>query len=180
MRRLADDKADFLPRHVGFRPFFHAERHDAQGAERALHARHGQSGGLDADVIRARRAAANPNPFALLHRAVIGRAIGDGEIEFVFALKRLDFMLILKPLIQNFQHAEAERLGAKHAAVEQHVRRNNRLACGGFLRREELRQMVRDAGVGLEWQADFLEAGRKTFLRLRVERTGREKARHQD
>ena len=87
--RLADDQAELAAGHIDARPFFHAERHDAQRPQRPRRAGNRQAGRFDADVVRPGRAAANPHAAALLGPAVVRRAAGDGMIEVVLAFEHL-------------------------------------------------------------------------------------------
>ena len=56
---LADHQAELLARNVGFGSFLHAEWGNAQSLHRPRHSGHGGHRGLDADVVRPGRAAAD-------------------------------------------------------------------------------------------------------------------------
>ena len=171
-RGFADDQAKFLRRHVGLRAFLHAERRDAQRLDRRFHAGHGGHGSLDADVIGARGAAANPQAVAVPHPAVVGRAARDGEIEFR-AFQFLGGLAAVRrePAVEHFDHALFERGGLERAAVEQHGGRMHKRLAGHLHRRvvrgrhraglprEERGEMARDAGVLGVGQGHLRQAG---------------------
>ena len=69
---------------------------------------HRGHGGLDADIVRARDAAADADAFALPREAVVGSAARDG-VHQIFAGKHLDGGLVLRcqPAIQGLEDAIA-------------------------------------------------------------------------
>src|SRR5215207_2172926 len=122
---LADHEAELAPGDGGLRPLLHAERHDAQRLERGGQPRHGRHGALDADVVGARRAAADADAAAALGTAVVGRAARDGVVEvgrFQHAAlaERLE-AFGLEPRVEHLDDARAQHAGLHHAAVEEDV-----------------------------------------------------------
>src|SRR6185436_13363919 len=80
--RLADRQPELASRDVGAGPFLHAERDDAERLERRREAGHRRERALDADVVAARRAAADAHALAAgADAAVVGGAARDGVIE---------------------------------------------------------------------------------------------------
>jgi hypothetical protein len=81
--RLAKHEADFARRDVGLGSFLHPKGDNAQGAQRPGNARDSESGGFDANVIRAGGTAADSHAAALLDPPVVGGPAGHGVGEVV-------------------------------------------------------------------------------------------------
>ncbi len=80
---FADGEAELAIGEAEFGAFLHAEGDDGERFERSGHAGNGGHGAFDADVIRARDAAADAHAAALAGEAIIGCASGDGVHEVV-------------------------------------------------------------------------------------------------
>ena len=119
---LADDESDFGARHVGLGPFFHAERHDAEGVQRSRSPGNRGAGGLDADVIGSCRAAADPHAAPLFGSGIVRRTAGDGAVEIGIRFERLHATGIAaaEPGAEHVEHAMSQDVGPEYAAVEQH------------------------------------------------------------
>src|SRR5437764_6564117 len=78
---FTDDETKLLRRHVGVRAFFHAEGSDAKGFDRRFHAGHSGHRRLDANIVGARGAAANPQTVTMSDPTAVGRAARDAAAE---------------------------------------------------------------------------------------------------
>ena len=173
--RLADDQAELAIWNRHRRSFFHAERGDGEGLERRGHTGHGGHGALDADIVRARYAAANAHAFAVARQAVISRAARDRMHE-IFTGERLDGVetFLGQPAVENANEAVAHEARMQDAAIEQNMRGRGQagwaaadaLVLGGRgLLAQESRQVPGDGGVGGIGQSDFLQAEAALALR---------------
>src|SRR5262249_20275281 len=146
---------------------------------------------LDADVIAARRAAANANTASIRARApVVRRTTSDSVLEVwrVQHMRRVDRRktLFREPPVQYVHNPRAQRLGLAHTAVEQHLRRTDESAWANAdsrrrrapwrLTREKAREMSRDRRIGRVRQPQFLETGLAAARRHVVRADDREEA----
>ena len=122
--RLADDDAELVRRELRLRPLLHSERREAHRGDRRLDAGDGRHGALDADVVGARRPAADAEPLAAAREAVRRSAARDGEIE-VGPFEHADTRRPVgrQPRVERGDEPIAERRPLHHAAVEEERRR---------------------------------------------------------
>ena len=78
---LADDEAELVVGQLDRRALLHAQRRDAQRLDRRREARDRRHRALDADVVRARGAAADADALAAADQAVVRGAERDREVE---------------------------------------------------------------------------------------------------
>src|SRR5262249_41318931 len=116
---LTDDQSELLAGDLRFGAFLHAERDDAQRANRRSFAGDGRRRGLDPDVVAARGPSANTDTAAALGRSEVCSASCDGEIEVGFLEHH---RCAIAPATEDVEQTATEGDGVEDAAVEEHVR----------------------------------------------------------
>ena len=127
---LADDEAELAVGEFESVPSSIPNGDDGERFHGRGHAGNGGHGAFDADVVRARHAAANANAPAAARQPVISGAASHG-VHQILAEQRLDGGLAscCEPAVQDFEDALRTSCGTQDAAIEQDVR-GRRQRCG--------------------------------------------------
>ena len=160
MSRLAHHEPNLVRGHVRLRAFFHANRRNAHRPKRTRRTGHGQTGRLDAYIVRSSRAAADSHAARVFNPTIIGRPTCHGMVQIVLAFQESRCGLTAEPLLEHVQQPLAQNVALEHTAVEQHMRRPHRFAGLLAVSLQKRCQVARHSRVGLERQPNFAKTRR--------------------
>src|SRR6185312_3793138 len=163
---FADDEGELALRQFHFGAFFEAERNDRKSLHRRGEAGNSGQRGFDSDVIAARHATADADPFARPGESVISSSMSDGVhkiklLRLVLQLNQRRSAGLLQPSIQNLEYAMLDCAGLQHAAVQEQMRGPGEPFRAGVCSclAKKLSQVLGDCRIGGIVEANFYESG---------------------